>query len=113
MKQVIRKSTIFGDIFFYEYLELFDLKINELVELLYVYRNSVSVLINNNRKFIIEMVFCLVKVFDIIVDFWLNFQVVVDFWEVENNMCIQEELGWIEIVVEYLVCREECVKKVV
>lgn len=49
------------------------MKINELVELLYVYRNSVSVLINNNRKFIIEMVFRLAKVFDIIVDFWLNF----------------------------------------
>lgn len=112
MKQVIRKSTIFGDIFFYEYLESFDLKINELVELLYVYRNSVSVLINNNRKFIIEMVFRLAKVFDIIVDFWLNFQAAVDFWEVENNMRIQEELGRIEIVVEYLVRREERVKKV-
>lgn len=112
MKQATRKLTTLGDIFFYEYLELLDLKINELAELLHVYCNSVSALINNNCKLTTEMAFCLAKVFDTTVDFWLNFQAAVDFWEVENNMRTQEELGRIETVAEYLARREERAKKV-
>ncbi len=50
MKQATRKPTTPGDILLYEYLEPLDLKINELAELLHVHRNSVSALINNNRK---------------------------------------------------------------
>ena len=55
MKQATRKPTTPGDILLYEYLEPLDLKINELAELLHVHRNSVSALINNNRKLTTEM----------------------------------------------------------
>ena len=102
MKQATRKPTTPGDILLYEYLEPLDLKINELAELLHVHRNSVSALINNNRKLTTEMAFRLAKVFD----------TTVDFWEVENNMRTQEELGRIETVAEYLARREERAKKV-
>ena len=96
MKQATRKPTTPGDILLYEYLEPLDLKINELAELLHVHRNSVSALINNNRKLTTEMAFRLAKVFDTTVDFRLNLQAAVDLWEVENNMRTQEELGRIE-----------------
>lgn len=112
MKQATRKPTTPGDILLYEYLEPLDLKINELAELLHVHRNSVSALINNNRKLTTEMAFRLAKVFDTTVDFWLNLQAAVDLWEVENNMRTQEELGRIETVAEYLARREERAKKV-
>ncbi|STP21522.1 XRE family plasmid maintenance system antidote protein [Escherichia coli] len=101
MKQATRKPTTPGDILLYEYLEPLDLKINELAELLHVHRNSVSALINNNRKLTTEMAFRLAKVFDTTVDFWLNLQAAVDLWEVENNMRTQEELDglkqWLNI----------------
>lgn len=106
MKQATRKPTTPGDILLYEYLEPLDLKINELAELLHVHRNSVSTLINNNRKLTTEMAFRLAKVFDTTVDFRLNLQAAVDLWEVENNMRTQEELGRIETVAEYLARRE-------
>lgn len=93
-------------------LEPLALKINGLAELLHVHRNSVSALINNNRKLTTEMAFRLAKVFDTTVDFWLNLQAAVDLWEVENNMRTQEELGRIETVAEYLARREERAKKV-
>ncbi|HAI0065558.1 TPA: HigA family addiction module antidote protein [Escherichia coli] len=112
MKQATRKPTTPGDILLYEYLEPLALKINELAGLLHVHRNSVSTLINNNRKLTTEMAFRLVKVFDTTVDFWLNLQAAVDLWEVENNMRTQEELGRIETVAEYLARREERAKKV-
>ncbi|BDO88577.1 XRE family plasmid maintenance system antidote protein [Escherichia coli] len=112
MKQATRKPTTPGDILLYEYLEPLDLKINELAELLHVHRNSVSALINNNRKLTTEMAFRLAKVFDTTVDFRLNLQEAVDLWEVENNMRTQEELGRIETVAEYLARREERAKKV-
>ncbi len=86
MKQATRKPTTPGDILLYEYLEPLDLKINELAELLHVHRNSVSALINNNRKLTTEMAFRLAKVFDTTVDFRLNLRAAVDLWEVENNM---------------------------
>lgn len=87
------------------------MKINELAELLHVHRNSVSALINNNRKLTTEMAFRLAKVFDTTVDFWLNLQAAVDLWEVENNMRTREELGRIETVAEYLARREERAKR--
>ncbi|GAB5104260.1 XRE family plasmid maintenance system antidote protein [Escherichia coli] len=80
--------------------------------MLHVHRNSVSALINNNRKLTTEMALRLAKVFDTTVDFWLNLQAAVDLWEVENNMRTQEELGRIETVAEYLARREERAKKV-
>ena len=57
-----KKNLTPGDILFFEYLEPLDLKINE-AELLHVHRNSVSALINNNRKLTTEMAFRLAKSF--------------------------------------------------
>ncbi len=85
-----KKPTTPGDILLYEYLEPLDLKINELAELLHVHRNSVSALINNNRKLTTEMAFRLAKVFDTTVDFRAKPPVrQLIFGEVENNMRTQ------------------------
>ncbi|KMU35614.1 addiction module antidote protein, HigA family, partial [Salmonella enterica subsp. enterica serovar Newport str. Pond080-2TTA] len=74
MKQATRKPTTVGDILLYEYLEPLELKINDLAEMLHVHRNTVSALVNNNRKLTTDMAFRLSKVFDTSVDFWLNLQ---------------------------------------
>ena len=93
MKQASRKPTTVGDILQYEYLEPLDLKINDLAEILHVHRNTVSALVNNNRKLTTDMAFRLAKAFDTSVDFWRNLQAAVDLWEVENDMRAQEELN--------------------
>ncbi|MES3816894.1 HigA family addiction module antitoxin, partial [Escherichia coli] len=92
MKQATRKPTTVGDILLYEYLEPLELKINELAEILHVHRNTVSALVNNNRKLTMDMAYRLAKAFDTSVDFWINLQTAVDLWEVENDMRVQEEL---------------------
>ena len=93
MKQATRKPTTVGDILLYEYLEPLELKINELAEILHVHRNTVSALVNNNRKLTMDMAYRLAKAFDTSVDFWINLQTAVDLWEVENDMRVQEELS--------------------
>ncbi|HAW5768303.1 TPA: HigA family addiction module antidote protein, partial [Escherichia coli] len=72
MKQATRKPTTVGDILLYEYLEPLELKINELAEILHVHRNTVSALVNNNRKLTMDMAYRLAKAFDTSVDFWIN-----------------------------------------
>ncbi len=57
MKQATRKPTTVGDILLYEYLEPLELKINELAEILHVHRNTVSALVNNNRKLTMDMAY--------------------------------------------------------
>ncbi|EPO0085130.1 HigA family addiction module antitoxin, partial [Escherichia coli] len=89
MKQATRKPTTVGDILLYEYLEPLELKINELAEILHVHRNTVSALVNNNRKLTMDMAYRLAKAFDTSVDFWINLQTAVDLWEVENDMRVQ------------------------
>ncbi|EKR5531626.1 HigA family addiction module antitoxin, partial [Escherichia coli] len=64
MKQATRKPTTVGDILLYEYLEPLELKINELAEILHVHRNTVSALVNNNRKLTMDMAYRLAKAFD-------------------------------------------------
>lgn len=86
------------------------MKINELAELLHVHRNSVSALINNNRKLTTEMAFRLAKVL-IPQSILAKPRAAVDLWEVENNMRTREELGRIETVAEYLARREERAKR--
>ncbi|MES4301303.1 HigA family addiction module antitoxin, partial [Escherichia coli] len=78
MKQATRKPTTVGDILLYEYLEPLELKINELAEILHVHRNTVSALVNNNRKLTMDMAYRLAKAFDTSVDFWINLQTAVD-----------------------------------
>lgn len=65
MKQATRKPTTAGDVLLYEYLEPLDLKINDLAEMLNVQRNTVSALVNNNRKLTPDMAFRLAVVFDV------------------------------------------------
>ncbi|QJT80010.1 HigA family addiction module antitoxin [Kosakonia sp. MUSA4] len=112
MKQATRKPTTVGDILLYEYLEPLELRINELAEILHVHRNSVSALVNNNRRLTAEMAFRLAKAFDTSADFWLNLQAAVDLWEVENDMRAQEELSRIESAASFIARREAGTKKV-
>ncbi|HHB9458644.1 TPA: HigA family addiction module antitoxin [Escherichia albertii] len=102
MKQATRKPATVGDILLYEYLEPLELKINELAEILHVHRNTVSALVNNNRKLTMDMAYRLAKAFDTSVDFWINLQTAVDLWEVENDMRVQEELSRITTAEEFI-----------
>lgn len=88
-----RKPTTVGDVLLYEYLEPLGLKINDLAEMLNVHRNTISALVNNNRKLTTDIAFRLSKAFDTSVDFWLNLQQAVDVWEVLNDARTQEELS--------------------
>ncbi|MES4153458.1 HigA family addiction module antitoxin [Escherichia coli] len=102
MKQATRKPTTVGDILLYECLEPLELKINELAEILHVHRNTVSALVNNNRKLTMDMAYRLAKAFDTSVDFWINLQTAVDLWEVENDMRVQEELSRINTAEKFI-----------
>ncbi|KST31890.1 XRE family transcriptional regulator [Escherichia coli] len=102
MKQATRKPTTVGDILLYEYLEPLELKINELAEILHVHRNTVSALVNNNRKLTMDMAYRLAKAFDTSVDFWINLQTAVELWEVENDMRVQEELSRINTAEKFI-----------
>jgi addiction module HigA family antidote len=85
IQQAMRKPTTVGDVLLYEYLEPLDLKINDLAEMLLVHRNTVSALVNNNRKLTIDMALRLSKAFDTTVKFWLNLQQNVEVWEAMND----------------------------
>ncbi len=98
IRQATRKPTTVGDVLLYEYLEPLGLKINDLAEALHVHRNTVSALVNNNRKLTIDMAFRLAKAFDTSIDFWLNLQNGVDIWEVQNDARTQEELSRITAI---------------
>ncbi len=104
MKQATRKPTTVGDILLYEYLEPLELKINELAEILHVHRNTVSALVNNNRKLTMDMAYRLAKAFDTSVDFWINLQTAVDLWEVGFlvDMRVQEELSRINTAEKFI-----------
>ncbi|WJV57303.1 HigA family addiction module antitoxin [Brenneria uluponensis] len=108
--QATRKPTTVGDILLYEYLEPCGLKINDLADMLNVHRNTVSALVNNNRKLTVDMAFRLAKVFDTSVDFWLNLQMNVDLWEVQNDRRAQEEIGRVT-TLNVLLAKKEAEKK--
>lgn len=93
MKQAMRKPTSVGDVLQYEFLEPLNLKVNDLAVMLNVHRNTVSALVNNNRKLTTEMAYRLAIVFVTSVDFWLDLQRHLDRWEVENDARTQEELS--------------------
>jgi len=92
MSQATRKPSTVGDILLYEYLEPSGLKINDLAEMLNVHRNSVSALVNNNRKLSTDMAFRLARAFETTAKFWLNIQQSVDLWEVTSSPRLQEEI---------------------
>lgn len=110
MNQATRKPTTVGDILLFEYLEPLDLKINDLAEMLQVHRNTVSALVNNNRKLTIDMAFRLAKVFDTSAEFWINLQVAVDVWENESDARLQVELNQIVTAEEFLAARAKANK---
>lgn len=103
MSQATRKPSTVGDILLYEYLEPSGLKINDLAEMLNVHRNSVSALVNNNRKLSTDMAFRLAKAFDTSAQFWLNLQQAVDIWEVMSSSRIQEEINRIITMEDMLI----------
>ncbi len=106
VQQAIRKPTSPGDVLLYEYLEPLGLKINELAEMLHIHRNSVSALVNNNRKLSVDMAVRLAKAFDTTAEFWLNLQQNVDIWEVQTNARTQEELSRIVTAAQIIAKRE-------
>lgn len=106
VQQAIRKPASPGDILLYEYLEPLGLKINDLAEMLHIHRNSVSALVNNNRKLSVDMAVRLAKAFDTTVEFWLNLQQNVDIWEVQTNARTQEELSRIITAAQIIAKRE-------
>lgn len=109
MKQAMRKPTSVGDVLQYEFLEPLNLKVNDLAEMLNVHRNTVSALVNNNRKLTTEMAYRLAAVFDTSVDLWLNLQRHLDLWEVENDARTQEELSRVTPLSAFLAQRSTAV----
>ncbi|WP_371973115.1 HigA family addiction module antitoxin [Lelliottia nimipressuralis] len=106
LPQATRKPTTPGDVLQYEYLEPLDFKIADLADMLNVHRNTISALVNNNRKLTADMALRLARVFDTSIEFWLNLQQNVDIWEVQNNTRTQEELSRIKTVAEVLAKRK-------
>ena len=102
LQQALRKPTTPSDVLQYEYLEPLNLKISDLAEMLNVHRNSISALVNNNRKLTADMAIKLAKAFDTTIEFWLNLQLNVDIWEAQSNARTQEELSRIKTVVEIM-----------
>ena len=106
LQQALRKPTTPGDVLQYEYLEPLNLKISDLAEMLNVHRNTISALVNNNRKLTADMAIKLAKAFDTTIEFWLNLQLNVDIWEAQSNARTQEELSRIKTVAEVIVKRK-------
>ena len=90
----------------HEYLEPLNLKISDLAEMLNVHRNTISALVNNNRKLTADMAIKLAKAFDTTIEFWLNLQLNVDIWEAQSNPRTQEELSRIKTVADVMAKRK-------
>lgn len=106
LHQALRKPTTPGDVLQYEYLEPLNLKISDLADMLNVHRNTVSALVNNNRKLTADMAIRLAKAFDTTIEFWLNLQLNVDIWEAQTNSRTQEELSRIKTAAELIAKRK-------
>lgn len=106
LQQALRKPTTPGDVLQYEYLEPLNMKISDLAEMLNVHRNTISALVNNNRKLTADMAIKLAKAFDTTIEFWLNLQLNVDIWEAQSNSRTQEELSRIKTVADVMAKRK-------
>jgi len=106
LRQALRKPTTPGDVLQYEYLEPLNLKISDLADMLNVHRNTISALVNNNRKLTADMAIRLAKAFDTSVEFWLNLQQNLDIWEAKTDTRTQEELTRIKTVAEVMAARK-------
>lgn len=105
-QQALRKPTTPGDVLQYEYLEPLNLKITDLADMLNVHRNTISALVNNNRKLTADMAIRLAKAFDTSVEFWLNLQLNLDIWEAQTDARMQEELSRVKTAAEILAARK-------
>ena len=101
-----RKPTTPGDILLNEFLEPLHLKIADLAVMLNVHRNSVSALVNNNRKLTTDMAVRLARAFDTTIEFWLNLQLNVDIWEIQHDERMQAEHQQIITAAEMLAKRK-------
>lgn len=101
-----RQPTTPGDILLNEFLEPLHLKIADLAVMLNVHRNSVSALVNNNRKLTTDMAVRLARAFDTTIEFWLNLQLNVDIWEIQNDERMQAEHRQIITAAEMLAKRK-------
>jgi addiction module antidote protein, HigA family len=106
LQQALRKPTTPGDVLQYEYLEPLNLKISDLAVMLNVHRNTISALVNNNRKLTADMAIRLAKAFDTTIEFWLNLQLNVDIWEAQSNARTLEELSRIKTITDILAKRK-------
>lgn len=102
MDVTTRKPATVGDILQYEYLEPTGLRINDLAFMLNVHRNTISALVNNNRKLTIDIAFRLAKAFETSVEFWLNLQKNVDIWEVQNNPRLMADISHVVTLKTFL-----------
>ena len=105
-QQLTRKPTTPGEVLQHEFLGPLNLKIADLAEMLNVHRNTISALVNNNRKLTADMAFRLSRVFDTSIEFWLNLQQNIDIWEVQNNVLTQAELSRIKTIADVLAKRK-------
>ncbi|WP_326467915.1 HigA family addiction module antitoxin [Enterobacter wuhouensis] len=106
LQQALRKPTTPGDVLQYEYLEPLNLKISDLADMLNVHRNTISALVNNNRKLTADMAIRLAKAFDTTIEFWLNLQLNVEIWEAQIDSRTQEELSRIKTAAEIIAKRK-------
>lgn len=106
LQQALRKPTTPGDVLQYEYLEPLNLKISDLADMLNVHRNTISALVNNNRKLTADIAIRLAKAFDTTIEFWLNLQLNVEIWEAQTDSRTQEELSRIKTAAEIIAKRK-------
>jgi len=102
MAVTTRKPATVGDILLYEFLEPAGLRINDLADMLNVHRNTVSALVNNNRKLTVDIAFRLAQTFETSVEFWLNLQANVDIWEVRNNPRLMDDISKVVHLKDFL-----------
>ncbi|MGP6441780.1 HigA family addiction module antitoxin [Rahnella aceris] len=102
MAVTTRKPATVGDILLYEFLEPAALRINDLADMLNVHRNTISALVNNNRKLTVDIAFRLAKTFETSVEFWLNLQTNVDIWEVRNNPRLMDDINKVAHLKDFM-----------
>jgi addiction module HigA family antidote len=102
MAVTTRKPATVGDILLYEFLEPAGLRINDLADMLNVHRNTISALVNNNRRLTVDIAFRLAKTFETSVEFWLNLQTNVDIWEVRNNPRLMDDINKVAHLKDFM-----------
>lgn len=79
--------------------------------MLQVHRNTVSALVNNNRKLITDIAFRLTKTFDTTAEYWMNLQTAVDEWETVNDARRQVALDKVSTAKAFIATRAKSNQK--